>query len=33
MVEVEEGHEGSLFWEALDGKDDYGSLLDGKRLP
>lgn len=31
MVEVEEGHEGGLFWKALDGKNDYGSLQEGKR--
>ncbi|CAB4019168.1 supervillin isoform X5, partial [Paramuricea clavata] len=28
MVEVEEGHEGGLFWKALDGKNDYGSLQE-----
>jgi hypothetical protein len=31
MVDVEEGHEGGLFWKALDGKNDYGSLQEGKR--
>lgn len=30
IVELEEGHEGDLFWKALDGKTDYGSLQDGK---
>ena len=29
-VELEEGHEGDLFWEALDGRNDYGSLKNGK---
>ena len=28
-VELEEGGEGNLFWEALDGKNDYGSLKNG----
>ncbi|CAB4032277.1 supervillin-like isoform X1, partial [Paramuricea clavata] len=28
MVEEEEGHEGGLFWKALDGKNDYGSLQE-----
>ena len=32
IVEVDEGHEGNLFWTALDGKNDYGSLQDGMKI-
>ena len=30
LTEVEEGEEPEVFWIALGGKEDYGSLLNGK---
>ena len=29
LTEIEEGHEPEVFWVALGGEDDYGSLLTG----
>jgi len=30
LIEVEEGEEPEVFWIALGGHEEYGSLLDGK---
>lgn len=30
LTEIEEGEEPDVFWMALGGHDDYGSLLNGK---
>ena len=32
LTEIDEGQEPEVFWVALGGEDDYGSLLTGKLL-